>query len=130
MEKADDACLCNPRARGASTACVGRMTPLLRRFTLVAVLSLAGSRLPAQLPRDLDAYVARVMRDFEVPGLAIAVVQDGRVLLAKRYGVRTLGERTPVGERTLFGIASTTQACTATALGTLVEEGKTRCAAQ
>jgi len=102
------------------------MTLRLRRFALVSALSLAGTRLPAQLPRDLDAYVIRVMRDFEVPGLAIAVVQDGRVLLAKGYGVRKLGESTPVDERTLFGIASNTKAFTATALGILVEEGKIR----
>jgi len=102
------------------------MTLLRRRFALVSALSLAGTRLPAQLPRDLDAYVIRVMRDFEVPGLAIAVVQDGRVLLAKGYGVRKLGESTPVDERTLFGIASNTKAFTATALGILVEEGKIR----
>ena len=66
------------------------------------------------------------MRDFEVPGLAIAVVQDGRILLTKGYGVRKLGESTPVDERTLFGIASNTKAFTATALGILVEEGKIR----
>ena len=78
----------------------------------------------ATLPRDLDAYVARVMRDFEVPGIALAVVKDGRVLLAKGYGVRKLGDATPVDDRTLFGIASNTKAFTATALGILVEEGK------
>ena len=66
------------------------------------------------------------MHDFEVPGIAIAIVQDGRVLLAKGYGVRKLGEPTPVDERTLFGIASNTKAFTATALGILVEDGKLR----
>src|SRR5207245_10374597 len=82
--------------------------------------------LAAQLRRDLDAYAARVMHDFEVPGVAIAIVQDGRVLLAKGYGVRKLGEPAPVDERTLFGIASNTKAFTATALGILVEDGKLR----
>src|SRR5436190_15163658 len=100
---------------------------------VAAVLSLGAAELPAQraapptaLPRDFDAYVARVMRDFEVPGLAIAVVQDGRVLLAKGYGVRKLGDPAPVDDKTLFGIASNTKAFTATALGILVEEGKLR----
>jgi CubicO group peptidase (beta-lactamase class C family) len=79
---------------------------------------------PPALPRDFDAYVARVMKDFEVPGIAIAVVKDGRVLLAKGYGVRKLGEPAPVDAQTLFGIASNTKAFTATALGILVEEGK------
>src|SRR5438093_1437917 len=107
-------------------------TPIPALF-VAAVLSLGAAVLPAQhaasataVPRDFDAYVARVMRDFEVPGLAIAVVQDGRVLLAKGYGVRKLGDPAPVDDKTLFGIASNTKAFTATALGILVEEGKLR----
>ncbi len=102
------------------------MTPRPRPLVLLSALSLAGTSLAAQLPRDLDTYVTRVMHDFEVPGLALAIVQDGRVLLAKGYGIRKLGEPTPVDERTLFGIASNTKAFTATALGILVEEGKLR----
>jgi CubicO group peptidase (beta-lactamase class C family) len=72
----------------------------------------------------LDAHVASVMDAFEVPGLAVAVVKDGRVVVARGYGVRTLGEAATVDGRTLFGIASNTKAFTATALGLLVEEGK------
>ena len=102
------------------------MTPRLRLLVLLSALSLLSASLAAQLPRDLDAYITRVMHDFEVPGIAIAIVQDGRVLLAKGYGVRKLGEPTPVDERTLFGIASNTKAFTATALGILVEDGKLR----
>src|SRR5436190_1317793 len=109
------------------------MNTPIRALFVAAVLSLGAAELPAQraasptaVPRDFDAYVARVMRDFEVPGLAIAVVQDGRVLLAKGYGVRKLGDPAPVDDKTLFGIASNTKAFTATALGILVEEGKLR----
>jgi CubicO group peptidase (beta-lactamase class C family) len=109
------------------------MTPRLRALSTLAALNLSGWALVAQrpsqptaLPRDFDAYVARVMRQFEVPGIAIAVVRDGRVVLAKGYGVRKLGESAPVDEHTLFGIASNTKAFTATALGILVEEGKLR----
>ena len=91
---------------------------------LVLTASSLAAQRPPSLPRDLDAYVARVMRDFEVPGIALAVVKDGRVLLARGYGVRTLGKPAPVDERTLFGIASNTKAFTATALGILMEEGK------
>jgi CubicO group peptidase (beta-lactamase class C family) len=102
------------------------MTPRPRLLVLLSALSLVGARLAAQLPRDFDTYVARVMRDFEVPGVAIAVVQDGKVLLAKGYGVRKLGEAASVDEHTLFGIASNTKAFTATALALLVEDGKVR----
>ena len=76
------------------------------------------------LPPNFDALVARAMKTFEVPGMAIAVVKDGKVVLAKGYGVRKLGDPAPVDARTLFGIASNTKVFTATALGLLVEEGK------
>jgi CubicO group peptidase (beta-lactamase class C family) len=91
---------------------------------LLATAAVAGPAHAQSLPRDADAYITRVMRDFEVPGVAVAVVLNGRVVLAKGYGVRKLGDAAPVDERTLFGIASNTKAFTATALGLLVEEGK------
>jgi CubicO group peptidase (beta-lactamase class C family) len=75
---------------------------------------------------DIDEWVRRAMRAFDVPGLALTIVKDGQVVLAKGYGARRLGEQTPVDARTLFGIASNTKAFTATALGVLVEEGKIR----
>ena len=64
-------------------------------------------------PADLDAYVARVMKTFEVPGIAVAIVKDGKVVVAKGYGVRKLGEPAPVDAQTLFGIASNTKVFTA-----------------
>ena len=75
-------------------------------------------------PADLDNYVARAMKTFDVPGMALAVVKDGKVVVSKGYGVRKLGESTPVDENTLFGIGSNTKAFTAAALATLVDEGK------
>ncbi|HSB08499.1 MAG TPA: serine hydrolase [Blastocatellia bacterium] len=75
-------------------------------------------------PPDLDSYVARALKEFEVPGIAVAIVKDGKVVLAKGYGVRKLGEPSPVDEHTLFGIASNTKAFTAASLAMLVDEGK------
>ena len=75
-------------------------------------------------PPDLDRYVTEVMRTFEVPGVSLAIVRDGKAVLTRGYGVRRLGETTLVDERTLFGIASNTKAFTATAVGLLVEDGK------
>jgi len=75
-------------------------------------------------PPDLDAYVARVLKTFDVPGVGLAIVKDGAVVAARGYGVRRLGDPTPVDARTLFGIASNTKLFTATALGLLVEEGR------
>jgi hypothetical protein len=65
-----------------------------------------GTHLPAQTPRtlpaDVDAEVTTAMRQFEVPGLAIAVVKDGRMVFAEGYGIRRLGDPTPVDALTLF----------------------------
>ena len=91
---------------------------------LLLTLSLTVAAAPAAPPPDIDPWVARAMRTFEVPGLALAIVKDDDVVVAKGYGVRKLGDPTPVDARTLFGIASNTKAFTATALGLLVEEGK------
>lgn len=76
------------------------------------------------LPPGLDNLILRVMKTFEVPGLSVAIVKDGQVLLSKGYGVRRLGESMPVDSRTLFGIASNSKFFTATALGILAEESK------
>ena len=75
-------------------------------------------------PPEIDAYVARVLTAFDVPGASVTVVKDGKVVLAKGYGVRKLGASEPVDARTLFGIASNTKVVTAAALGLLVEEKK------
>ena len=79
---------------------------------------------PAAPPPGFDTYVARVMKAFTVPGVAIAIVKDGKVVLARGYGVRRLGDPAPVDAQTRFGIASNTKLFTATALALLVEEGK------
>ena len=73
---------------------------------------------------DLDSYVARAMKAFDVPGLSVGIVKDGKVVVAKGYGVRKLGESAAVDENTLFGIGSNTKAFTSAALATLVDEGK------
>src|SRR5258708_25273713 len=73
-------------------------------------------------PADLDAYVARVLKTFDVPGLSVAIVKDGKVVVAKGYGVRKLGDAAPVDENTLFGIGSNTKAFTSAALASLVDE--------
>ncbi len=105
----------------------------MRRFVLrLVLLSLAGAAAapalakpkPAPPLAGLDVYVARAMKEFDVPGMAVAVVKDGQVVLARGYGVRRAGEPAPVDADTLFGIASNTKAFTCAALSILVEEGK------
>jgi len=91
---------------------------------VLAVVAVAAATAEELDPRDLDAYVERAMREFGVPGVALAVVHDGRTVVARGYGVRRLGAPAPVDEHTLFGIASNTKAFTCAALATLVEEGR------
>jgi CubicO group peptidase (beta-lactamase class C family) len=103
-----------------------QLRSLLIVLTLAAVSWLGAAQPPKTppAPPNLDAEAARVMKAFQVPGLAVAVVKDGQVVVAKGYGVRRVGEPAHVDAQTLFGIASNTKAFTATALGLLVEEGK------
>lgn len=72
----------------------------------------------------IDTLAERSLKAFDVPGIAVAVIKDGKVIHAKGYGVRSLRTMQKVDENTLFGIASNTKAFTAAALGILVDEGK------
>jgi CubicO group peptidase (beta-lactamase class C family) len=102
----------------------------LRRIEIVflaaalATSAAAQSLAPTTAPPDLDAYVASSMKTFDVPGMAVAIVKDGKIVAAKGYGLRKLGDATPVDEFTLFGIGSNTKAFTTAALATLIDEGK------
>jgi len=96
----------------------------VRVITITLATALVTAQTKPAAPADLDAYVARVMKTFDVPGLAVTIVKDGQVVIAKGYGVKKLGDPAPVDAQTRFGIASNTKLFTATALGLLVEEGK------
>ena len=73
---------------------------------------------------QIDALVQRSMTTFDVPGMAVAVIKDNKIVHMKGYGVRSLNTHQPVDENTLFGIASISKAFTAAALGILMDEGK------
>jgi CubicO group peptidase (beta-lactamase class C family) len=101
------------------------LTPHRSRFAFaILIASTASLWAQAAPPADLDSYVATAMKTFEVPGMAVAIVKDGKVQLAKGYGVRKLGDPTPVDERTKFGIGSNTKAFTTAALAGLVDAGR------
>jgi CubicO group peptidase (beta-lactamase class C family) len=98
-------------------------------FRLISLLIIAltcvgtGFAQPAPL-NGFDDYASKAMRDWEVPGMAVAIVKDDKIVYAKGYGVRRLGETTPVDERTLFAIGSSSKAFTAASLAILIDEGK------
>lgn len=91
---------------------------------LCGVPLLAQSRAAAAQVRELDAYITKGVRDWQIPGLSVTVVRNDSVLLAKGYGVRRLGAAGAVDAQTQFGIMSTTKAFTALAMAMLVDEGK------
>jgi CubicO group peptidase (beta-lactamase class C family) len=72
----------------------------------------------------LDDYIREAMEKWQVPGLAIAVVKDGDVVLARGFGTRNVGRDEPVGPETVFSIASCTKSFTAACIAMLVDEGK------
>lgn len=97
----------------------------MRIVRALALLLLA----PALLAQSIDtAAVDRLAREtmtqWKVPGLAIAVVQNDKVVYAKGFGTRELGGSATVTPDTLFQIGSTTKAFTTTALAMLVDEKK------
>jgi CubicO group peptidase (beta-lactamase class C family) len=73
---------------------------------------------------EIDAYAEKVRDDWNVPGFAVAIVKDDKVVFAKGYGVRTLGKSEKVDENTLFAIASNSKAFTTASLAILIDEKK------
>jgi CubicO group peptidase (beta-lactamase class C family) len=71
-----------------------------------------------------DQFVEKAIVDWEVPGLAIAVVKGGEVVYSKGFGMRDVDRKLPVTPKTLFAIGSSSKAFTTFVLGTLVDEGK------
>lgn len=73
---------------------------------------------------NLDTVVEQALKDFDIPGLAVGVVVDGHVVLAKGYGFREMELKQSVTPNTVFAIGSCTKAFTTFAMGILMEEGK------
>jgi CubicO group peptidase (beta-lactamase class C family) len=73
---------------------------------------------------DFDDFVNQALKDWKVPGVAVAVVRGDQIILLKGYGYRDLEKRLPVTPTTLFGIGSITKSFTVSTLGMEVDEGK------
>ena len=83
----------------------------------------SSAALPSQL-QDFGAYVDSARKTFDVPGIAVAIVKDGKVVMEQGFGLREIGKPDKVDAHTLFAIASNTKAFTAAALQQLAEQGK------
>ncbi|HWT03088.1 MAG TPA: serine hydrolase [Pyrinomonadaceae bacterium] len=103
-----------------------RPSRLVLLFVLLTLAPVARAQTLEAKLKEIDDYAAKAGRDWNVPGFAIAIVKDDRVVFAKGYGVRESGKPAPVDDKTLFAIASNTKAFTAAALAILVDEGKVK----
>lgn len=92
----------------------------MKRLLLLLALAAPAA---AQLPSGLDAWIEHARASYDVPGIAVTVVRDGKVLATKGYGVRRLGKPERVDENTMFDIASLSKSFTAAAIATLVDDG-------
>ena len=101
-----------------------KLTPFLLASLLLlspACLAQSGSGLGE---KEIDQLAQSAMKTFDVPGMAIGVVKDGKAIYAKGHGVREMGQPGEVNVDTLFKIASNSKAFTAAALAILVDEGR------
>jgi CubicO group peptidase (beta-lactamase class C family) len=90
----------------------------------MASQSAAGSEPVAAFAPELERLIVDSMDEWQVPGLAIAVVQNGEVALLETYGLRDVEAGRKVTADTQFQIASVTKSFTATGLALLVDEGR------
>ncbi len=97
------------------------------KFILISILFVAFTLQASAQPlssAQIDKLVEKTMVTFNVPGIAVAIVKDGKVIHSKGYGVRSLNTKEKTDENTLFAIASNSKAFTSAALGILIDEGK------
>jgi len=98
----------------------------MKKFSISLLVLLAFSiHSYAQITeQEVDNLVNRTLTTFNVPGIAVAIVKDGKVILAKGYGVKSILTNEKVDANTLYGIASNSKAFTTAALAILIDEGK------
>jgi CubicO group peptidase (beta-lactamase class C family) len=101
------------------------MRTLFSRITLLSVLLLLFLRLVSAADAT-DEYVARWMKEFHVPGLAVAVIKDGTIVKAEGYGVANRETRDPATIDTVFKIGSVSKQFIATGIMLLVRDGRLR----
>ena len=74
--------------------------------------------------KEVDKLVENALKKFDIAGVAVGIVKDGKIIHSKGYGLKSIKTKKKVNEHTLFAIASNSKAFTAAALSILVDEGK------
>src|SRR5678816_4183253 len=95
-------------------------------FFSTAILFICAAAQPPADPRlkGLDTFALRILKEWNAPGVTIAVVEKNKVIYTGGFGYRDYEKKLPVTENTLFAIGSCTKAFTASMLGMLEKEGK------
>lgn len=97
--------------------------PRLLFSSLILAITITAAAQPLT-SSQIDSLVTFTLKTFNVPGIAVGVVKDGKLIHAKGYGIANLSTGKKVDEHTLFGVASNSKAFTTTAISMLVDEGK------
>lgn len=108
--------------RDAQIELIGRLLP--KGYSRETFAGKTAHMLDAARIEALKQFVEDARQQFDVPGVAIGIVQDGKVVLAEGFGVRALGKPEKVDSETLFMIASNTKAMTTLMLAKLVDAGR------
>ena len=98
----------------ALTICFG----LLLSFTFAQDLEIQKKLIP------FDKEMKQALKDWNMPGVGVGIVKNGKLVFVKGYGYRDYEKKLPITENTLFQIASNTKLFTSTSIGFLVNEGK------
>ena len=80
----------------------------------------------SQIEEKIDPLIQDVMKSYDLPGLAIAIVKDNKIVYAKAFGVKNLKTKEPITTKSLFHMASVSKPFSATAIMQLVEQGKVK----
>jgi CubicO group peptidase (beta-lactamase class C family) len=108
------------------TASLSLLTACLLGLPAVAQTPPSPGVAPAAAPElaDFDAFVAQQLALWKIPGVSVAIIKDGQVVLSRGYGFRDLARQLPMTENTVQPIASSTKSFTVASLATLVRDGK------
>src|SRR3954464_3935875 len=97
---------------------------MLKLAGLAVAVTLLASAAAAAPPAGFEQRVEQLRQQFGIPGVSVAIVENGKPALARGWGVRKVGTNLPVGPDTIFATGSTGKAFTVAALATLVDQGK------
>ncbi|MDO5654518.1 MAG: serine hydrolase [Flavobacteriaceae bacterium] len=96
----------------------------MKRHILLFLLLIFSFGYSQLADNQLDSLVKRAIQKFDVPGISLGIIENGKIIYAKGHGVRSINNQKPMNENTLVGIASNSKGFTCFAIGMLVDEGK------